>query len=200
MEPRPPVVTHVCDDIACMCRGANELVAELERTVGPAGQTSEDGWSTWLESPCLGLCERAPAVLVTAGGRGPGRAVDRAGERRRRGRRAGRDAAGHDGARPAPAARRSDGVRLLRRVGIVDPASLDGYRAHGGYEALRRAFELGPAGVIREVHRVQAARPRRRRVPDRAQVGRRRPQPIRPHYLVCNADESEPGTFKDRVV
>ncbi len=71
MEPRPPVVAHVCTDIACMCRGSNELVAELERTVGPAGQTSEDGWSMWLESPCLGLCERAPAVLVTQAGEDP---------------------------------------------------------------------------------------------------------------------------------
>jgi NADH-quinone oxidoreductase subunit F len=43
------------------------------------------------------------------------------------------------------------GLRLLRRMGRVDPASLDDYRAAGGYEALRRAVELGPAAVIREV-------------------------------------------------
>ena len=42
-------------------------------------------------------------------------------------------------------------MRLLRRVGIANPESLDDYRAHGGYEALARAFALGPAGVIREV-------------------------------------------------
>ena len=35
------------------------------------------------------------------------------------------------------------GLRLLRRVGIVDPTSVDSYRAHGGYEALRAAFEMG---------------------------------------------------------
>ena len=35
--------------------------------------------------------------------------------------------------------------------GVVDPPSLDDYRAHGGYAALRRALELGPEGVIREV-------------------------------------------------
>src|SRR2546428_460064 len=40
---------------------------------------------------------------------------------------------------------------LLRRVGVVDPGSLDDYRYHGGYEAVRRAVKLGPAGVIREV-------------------------------------------------
>ena len=72
---------------------------------------------------------------------------------------------------------------------------------HGGYAALRRAFELGPAGVIREVPDVRPGRPGRRGLPHRPQVGRRPPrQPDRPHYLVCNADESEPGTFKDRVL
>ena len=42
-------------------------------------------------------------------------------------------------------------LRLLRRVGVVDPASLDDYRARDGYAALRRALEIGPADVIREV-------------------------------------------------
>jgi NADH-quinone oxidoreductase subunit F len=42
-------------------------------------------------------------------------------------------------------------LRLLRRVGVVDPESLDDYRAHDGYDALRRALHLGPEGVLREV-------------------------------------------------
>src|SRR5581483_9567188 len=53
---------------------------------------------------------------------------------------------------PPPAASTSaTPLRLLRRVGRADPERLDDYRAHGGYRALRRAFELGPAGVLREV-------------------------------------------------
>src|SRR3954469_24175135 len=69
MEPRAPVVAHVCTDIACMCAGSRELTAELEERIGPPGGTSADGGGTmWLESPCLGLCHRAPAVLVTRAG------------------------------------------------------------------------------------------------------------------------------------
>ncbi|MET9508244.1 NAD(P)H-dependent oxidoreductase subunit E [Streptomyces flavidovirens] len=89
---------------------------------------------------------------------------------------------------------------LLRRIGGVDPYSLDGYRAAGGYTALRRAFALGPAEVIREVldaglvGRGGAAFPTGRKWEATAR------QPDHPHYLVCNADESEPGTFKDRVL
>ncbi|WP_052029124.1 NADH-quinone oxidoreductase subunit F, partial [Streptomyces aurantiacus] len=92
------------------------------------------------------------------------------------------------------------GLILLRRTGIVDPSSLDDYRAHGGYTALRRAFTLGPADVIREVTdaglvgRGGAAFPTGRKWQATAS------QPDHPHYLVCNADESEPGTFKDRVL
>jgi len=91
-------------------------------------------------------------------------------------------------------------LRLLRRIGIVDPESLDSYRSAGGYAALRRAVELGPAGVIRELTdskllgRGGAAFPTGRKWDAVAR------NPVRPHYLVCNADESEPGTFKDRIV
>ncbi len=200
LEPRAPVVAHVCTDIACMCRGSRELVDELERTVGPAGEHPGDGTSIWLESPCLGLCEQAPAVLVTMAGElptsysiAPADAGQVAG------------ALAHQ-VNPSssvivPQADSGDeGLRLLRRVGKVDPRSLDSYRSHGGYAALRRAFEMGPEGVIREVTdsrllgRGGAAFPTGRKWEAVAR------NPVRPHYLVCNADESEPGTFKDRVV
>jgi NADH-quinone oxidoreductase subunit F len=91
-------------------------------------------------------------------------------------------------------------LRLLRRVGLADPGSLDSYRSHGGYEALRRALDLGPDGVICEIGvskllgRGGAAFPMGRKWEAVAKA------PARPHFLVCNADESEPGTFKDRVL
>jgi NADH-quinone oxidoreductase subunit F len=90
--------------------------------------------------------------------------------------------------------------RLLARAGRVNPTSLDDYRANGGYTALRRALELGPEGVLREVTesklvgRGGAAFPTGRKWEAVARA------PVRPHYVVCNADESEPGTFKDRVL
>jgi NADH-quinone oxidoreductase subunit F len=61
--PRPPLVAHVCDDIACRLAGAEEMAADLERAIGPSGTPTADGNATWLRSPCLGLCERAPAAL-----------------------------------------------------------------------------------------------------------------------------------------
>jgi NADH-quinone oxidoreductase subunit F len=85
-------------------------------------------------------------------------------------------------------------------VGKVDPGSIDSYRAHGGYEGLRAAFDMGEARVLREVTdsklvgRGGAAFPTGRKWEAVAR------NPKQPHYLICNADESEPGTFKDRVL
>ena len=42
-KPRPPVVAHVCDDIACRLAGAEAVAADLERSIGPAGEPSADG-------------------------------------------------------------------------------------------------------------------------------------------------------------
>ncbi|KPI15990.1 Respiratory-chain NADH dehydrogenase domain 51 kDa subunit [Actinobacteria bacterium OK006] len=196
VKPRPATVLHVCTDLACAAAGAAELCAGVEARLGPGSGVGVE------RGPCLGLCERAPAVLAVRAGAPVRTAVSapttvaRAAE-----------AASAPGSAPEepPAAfavpqAGDPSLVLLSRVGVVDPASLDDYRAHGGYAALRRAFALGPAGVIREVTdaglvgRGGAAFPTGRKWQATAS------QPDRPHYLVCNADESEPGTFKDRVV
>jgi NADH-quinone oxidoreductase subunit F len=221
VEPRPRTVLHVCDDIACRIGGARELCADLERRTGPAGTPSVDGAATWHRSPCLGQCERAPAVLVQAAGEHPAEEViapaDGAMLAARLGAPRG-DASGAASGSPAPGPQprrtragspsapqtldpgTAKDLRILRRVGRIDPGSLDEYRADGGYEALRRAIALGPEGVIREIvdarlmGRGGAAFPTGRKWEAVARA------PVRPHHLVCNADESEPGTFKDRVL
>ncbi|SME98406.1 NAD(P)H-dependent oxidoreductase subunit E [Streptomyces sp. Amel2xC10] len=196
MRPRPATVLHVCTDLACAAAGAGELCAGVESRLGPGSGVSVE------RSPCLGLCERAPAALAIRAG-DPVRTAVAAPADVETAVRAGTapDAAPEEpSAATAVPQAGQDGLVLLRRVGVVDPSSLDDYRAHGGYTALRRAFALGPAGVIREVTdsgllgRGGAAFPTGRKWQATAS------QPDRPHHLVCNADESEPGTFKDRVL
>ena len=70
-KPRPPVVAHVCDDIACRIAGAETICADLTRSLGEAGEPARDGRIGWLRSPCLGLCDLAPAALITAAGETP---------------------------------------------------------------------------------------------------------------------------------
>jgi NADH-quinone oxidoreductase subunit F len=95
---------------------------------------------------------------------------------------------------------RTDRLRLLRRVGHVDPSSIDDYRAHGGYEALRLALEHGPEWTLREVTDAKLMGRGGAAFPTGVKWKAVAEQPVRPHFFVCNADESEPGTFKDRVV
>ena len=89
---------------------------------------------------------------------------------------------------------------LLRRVGRIDPTRLEDYLAHGGYEALRQALLRRPERLIDDVKasglvgRGGAAFPTGVKWEGVAQQERT------PKYVVCNADESEPGTFKDRVL
>ena len=90
VEPRPKTVVHVCDDLACRV-GGDTLCAELERTVGPPGEAPDGAAATWVRSPCLGMCERAPAVLIQRAGPRHGglvvrERVGRAGQERARGR------------------------------------------------------------------------------------------------------------------
>lgn len=193
-EPAAPRVAHVCDDVGCGAFGAEVLAGELTDRIGPAEQDS-DGVA-WKPSPCLGQCDRAPAVYLQRAG-----VEDRV--------------LGHTDADEVLAALREDsappaevsvpqrgepGLRLLRRVGVVDPADLDAFRSTGGFDALREALAMGPYAVIEAVKasglrgRGGAAFPTG--VKWEAVAG----APEGPRHLICNADESEPGTFKDRVL
>ncbi len=76
---RPARVVHVCTDLACQA-GASALVDGLRERCGPPGRgetwpACAGGAATWTESPCLGVCERAPAALVTQYGEGHTEAV-----------------------------------------------------------------------------------------------------------------------------
>ncbi|MFF4587367.1 NADH-ubiquinone oxidoreductase-F iron-sulfur binding region domain-containing protein [Streptomyces sp. NPDC001388] len=196
VRPRPATVLHLCTDLACAAAGAADLCAGAEARLGPGSGVSVE------RGPCLGLCERAPAALAIRAGDPVRTAVSAPATVEAAVRAASAPDSAAEEPPPASAVPQAGdpSLTLLRRVGVVDPASLDEYRAHGGYTALRRAFALGPAGVIREVGdsglvgRGGAAFPTGRKWQATAS------QPDHPHYLVCNADESEPGTFKDRVI
>ncbi|MEA2602852.1 MAG: NADH-quinone oxidoreductase subunit [Acidobacteriota bacterium] len=200
-RPHPPVTVHVCDDIACRTRGAEALCAEVEAALGPQGESRDGdvGNITWHRSPCLGLCERAPAALVIEAGH-PSRERDLAPA-------TGMDILSVLAGAPVPHPPLSvsvpqvgqPGLKLLARVGRIDPTSLDDYRAAGGFLALRRAIEMGPAAVVKEVVDSKLVGRGGAAFPTGIKWQGARSAAL-PRYLICNADESEPGTFKDRVL
>ncbi len=90
---------------------------------------------------------------------------------------------------------------VLERAGIIDPEEIDDYIVHDGYQALGMVLsDMKPEDVIAEIDRSGlqgrggAGFPTGRKWMFTAKA------PNTPKYIICNADESEPGTFKDRLV
>jgi NADH-quinone oxidoreductase subunit F len=168
-------VVRVCDDIVCG-PDADQLIAGLD------GIDVE-------RSPCLGRCEAAPAAFV-----------HQPGFRRTEVAPATPAAVLHG--EPTATSTHTGAVServLLKRVGEVEPESLDSYREAGGYQALEKAIEEGAGAVL---DRIEAARLRGRGGASFPAAAKWRAVADAPgdKIVVCNADESEPGTFKDRVL
>lgn len=187
-EPVGEKIVRVCTDPSCALQGSDAVVEALcQHYQVSLDQVSPDGKLSIERAPCLGLCDQAPAVL------------------------AGETPFGHLKPSTAPTTiTESQGrhgsivagpVRLLTaNCGRTQPTSLSEYLASGGYQGLKAALQLSPAEVIAEVKasglvgRGGAAFPTGIKLEgaSQAQGG--------PKYVVCNADESEPGTFKDRIL
>ncbi|MGH8948013.1 MAG: NAD(P)H-dependent oxidoreductase subunit E [Acidimicrobiia bacterium] len=187
---RAPTLIHVCDDIVCARRGADELKRFVEQELGPAGPNGPG--TKWAPSPCLGQCDRAPAALIHTAGSGY------------------RNVAPADTASLTSLAfdelptglihQDQEELRLLRRIGVADPESLDSYRSTGGYTGLETAIAMGRDALIAALDesglrgRGGAAFPigiKWRGVADSDGEVK---------YVIANGDESEPGTFKDRIL
>ncbi len=78
--------------------------------------------------------------------------------------------------------------------------TLDGYRRRGGYEALRKALEMEPADVVELVKSSGLQGRGGAGFSAGMKWGFMPEGDDKPKYLVCNADESEPGSFKDRIL
>ncbi len=156
---RPAHQVHVCVDLVCRSQGG---IPESELPDGAHA------------SPCLGMCERAPSAFVTTASATPSQAVAGSVSVELVQRWAAGETPGPE-ADPAAAVRQvgDPSLVLLRGAGRVDPLDLDAYIADRGFSALERARQLGPEATIAAVTASGLDRARRRRLPDRPQVGRR---------------------------
>ena len=172
--------------------------------LGPARAAAADGHATWHRSPCLGLCERAPAALVDGAPAAPPRDT--------------RSGAGHRAATSldrrwsgAPCRSRTSRSRCRRREAGQPGLKLLRPRRPGRSRQPRRLprrrrlprpaprLRDGPGGGGPRGHRAKLVGRGGAAFPTGVKWEAARAARCCPHYLVCNADESEPGTFKDRV-
>ncbi len=182
-DPTPHTTIRVCTSPACLVRGAGALLDELD----DATAQTPDGATCVEATTCLGLCNHAPAVLVSSPGTGL-HAVAPAPD-------AGTLLAG--GGAVAP-----DTLRGARRLlDVADPTRAETLAEYGGYDALARALaELSPEGLIAEIERAGLVGRGGAAFPTARKWALGRASGIEPRYVIANADESEPGTFKDRVL
>jgi NADH-quinone oxidoreductase subunit F len=187
-EPVGETVVRVCTDPACAMRGGKAILDGACEHLGlQPDEVSQDGRYQVVSSPCLGLCEHAPAALV---GEQPAGLLNPS-----------QPEAIFNANPELPATLVGGTIRILtKNCDGSHTTSLEQYLASGGYQAVRRAFQMPAAEVIAEVKASGLA----------GRGGAAFPTGVKwegaanaegfVKYFVCNADESEPGAFKDRVL
>ena len=187
-QPTGRRIIRVCADPVCALAGADHVLHGLCQRLGiDEGETTPDGQYTLEHSPCLGLCDYAPAALASQRGQ-PDRALPRVSVDSLLG------AWQDDYFMPAGDAESA----LLDASLTTAPQSLEQY---GDYAALRRALdELGPDALIADIEASGLIGRGGAAFPTGLKWKFTRGAPGEEKYVVCNADESEPGTFKDRVL
>ena len=189
-EPMGKRVIRVCNDPACHMAGGPAVRLAIEERLGlKPGETTEDGMIGYETVPCLGMCEHAPNALNgdrPAGDLTPAD-VD----------------AFLTGMYPEPEPKIYGGPLVkLARAGKIDPTSLDAFVKHDGYKALRKALTMTPEEILAMMKgsdllgRGGAMFP----VGLKWEMTRHAPGHPSEKHIVANADESEPGTFKDRAL
>jgi NADH-quinone oxidoreductase subunit F len=89
---------------------------------------------------------------------------------------------------------------LSQHFGDPGAKSLDGWKQRGGYRALEKALGMSPADIVNEVKESGLRGRGGAGFPTGVKWSFMKPGDGKPHYLCVNADESEPGTFKDREI
>jgi NADH:ubiquinone oxidoreductase subunit F (NADH-binding)/NADH:ubiquinone oxidoreductase subunit E len=175
---------RVCDGPVCWLCGSTDLRQAIDRQY-----EDHPDWNIEKTS-CLGLCDRAPAVLMDDQQIGPV-SVDQVHLLSN----------GYLGKPSDYSTPRQGEVRvMLAKTGVIDPNSLESALEHGAYCGLGNALEKEPQKVLEEVEtsgltgRGGAGFPVGRKWRFVAEATNN------PKYIICNADESEPLIFKDRIL
>src|SRR5262245_53141811 len=189
---------RVCTSLPCVLRGAGVLLESIkERLKIAPGQTTPGNEVTLTEVECLCACEMAPVAQLDERFVGPveGKTVQAVVN----------DSLADPGkpdstSEPNPFIC-SDGPVLSTRFGNPDGTWLDGYIGDGGYQAARKVLtSMTPEQVIDEINKAKLRGLGGAGFPTGRKWSFIPKQSTKPKYLVVNADEGEPGTFKDRYI
>ena len=188
-RPEGETTVHICTDPSCALAGSEELLEHTCQALGvQPEETASDGRFTVKRTTCLGLCEHAPAALVARRGEGLHSVAPA-------------DAQTLLNGAKTPARADTLGGKAHIFLGGAAGERAQSLAEYGDYAALRRALtELTPEQVSAEVEAAGLLGRGGAAFPTGLKWKFTREALAQPHYAICNADESEPGTFKDRVL
>ncbi len=212
-EPHGKFHIEVCTNVPCMLRGSEKLAEHLQERLGvKLGETTADGNFTLDHMECLGSCATAPMCFVRRTQSNWGRYYENLSPETA-------DAMldellatveepapdlpmsrlGPEGAAPYHHDHHPDTNFLLKRIDQPDSHLIDTYLADGGYQAARKAVGM-PAQEVLDMVKTAGVRGRGGAGFPAGMKWSFLPKDVYPRYLVVNCDESEPGTFKDRLI
>jgi NADH-quinone oxidoreductase subunit F len=188
---RPTGRTHVyvCTGPACVMRGSGKILEEICRSLGVGpGDVDKKGDYMVEAAPCLGLCDQAPAALI---GETPTILSAATGS-----------SGWLEGSTEASMGFVAGEPRWLTgRCGEIDPPDVQQYEAHGGFAGLRKALlEMKPEEVVSEIKASGLVGRGGAAFPTGLKWQYTAAAEAEERFIVANGDESEPGTFKDRVL
>jgi len=190
-QPVGKKIIRICEDASCALRGSQQVQDALCKHLQiEPGQTTPDGQYTVEPMRCLGMCDHAPAALVNETRHfeiSPARINVLLNNEPHHGQQ-----------------RNKIGglVKVaLSNTNVVDPASLSDYRSQGGLAALGKVLrEMSPQQVIEAIKASKLVGRGGAAFPTGLKWEFTAKNPPGPRYVICNADESEVGAFKDRVL
>ncbi len=188
-EPKGKLHLEICGNLSCALNGADELIEHTCKKLGiKEGETTPDGRVTVERVECLAACGGAPAVQVN------GEWVEKVSL-------ADIEAmlAGDLRYRPFDWPKSPGEVVILRNAWNEASASIESFKATGGYKNLKTFLSMNPDEIVEIVKKSSLRGRGGAGFPTGMKWGFL-PKNDKPRYLCVNADEGEPGTYKDRLI
>ena len=204
VTPRGKFIIRMCESAPCHVNGAENILETLKEELGiQVGQTTSDGLFTLEQTACLGTCEVSPAMQINevVFGNLTAAKVKEVLENYRAGKAVDYRTLARTTIPPLAYPLNPDEMVLFANLDQIDPMSVDAYVAKGGYESLKKAVTaMSQVDVINEVKTANIRGRGGAGFPAGLKWSFTQPSPLAPKYIVCNADEGEPGTIKDRYL
>jgi len=196
-KPKGKYVLRICSSTPCHMAGSQDLLDYLKQKLRiNDGETTSDALFTLETTSCLGLCAFAPAMMVNNKiyGNLTKEKIDQIISDYQKGKEKESDCL------KVNILNRGKEV-ILKNCGVIDPESIEEYKTKGGYSALSKVItKMTSVKVIEEVKNSKLLGRGGAAFPTGLKWEFTFRTQEKPKYIICNADEGEPGTFKDRLL